>query len=246
MSDLPETLRESSHHTDFSRQPFRITTIRGPGPCRSYTFPRDQELVRIGRAECNDVCLQDPKVSREHMELRRGQEGLEIRNKGTRRVLVNNVLYPKGPVPPFAFLTLGDTVLRLEHLPGDAGSADRLCGMVGSSEVMRVLYKQLEKLAQTDWTILIEGETGTGKELAADAIHSLSQRRNNPLVKLNCGAFAATVLESELFGHEKGAFTGAISQRKGLFEIAHGGTIFLDEIGEMPMDQQVKLLRLLE
>ena len=108
------------------------------------------------------------------------------------------------------------------------------------------ILKSVEQVASTDATVLIQGETGTGKELVARAIHSLSKRQHRPLVKVNCGALPANLMESELFGHEKGAFTGAIEKRIGRFELAHEGTIFLDEIGDQPIETQVKLLRTLQ
>ncbi len=118
--------------------------------------------------------------------------------------------------------------------------------IVGRSPLVSEAVDRLIQVAPTDLTVLITGESGTGKEVFAKAIHGMSQRRNQPLVSVNCGAIPATLLEAELFGHERGAFTGAVEQRHGFFEAAHRGTIFLDELGEMPLDTQVKLLRVLE
>jgi transcriptional regulator with GAF, ATPase, and Fis domain len=108
------------------------------------------------------------------------------------------------------------------------------------------VFKSIEMVAPTDSTVLILGETGTGKELMASAIHEASKRRRGVMVKVNCAALPPTLVESELFGHERGAFTGALQQKKGRFELAHRGTIFLDEIGELPLEMQVKLLRVLQ
>lgn len=119
-------------------------------------------------------------------------------------------------------------------------------GIVGESKLIRELLVRLLQAAPTDLNILITGETGTGKEVFANAVHGLSKRNKHPLIKVNCAAIPETLLESELFGHEKGAFTGALEQRKGFFEAADKGTIFLDEVGEMPLGTQVKLLRVLE
>ena len=106
-------------------------------------------------------------------------------------------------------------------------------GIIGESDIMRDIMLQLLKVSPTNLTVLITGETGTGKEVFAHAMHGLSERSTQPFISVNCGAIPETLLESELFGHEKGAFTGAVEQRKGFFEVAHKGTIFLDEIGEM-------------
>ncbi len=119
-------------------------------------------------------------------------------------------------------------------------------GIVGRSQAIRDLVRQIVSIAPTDLSVLITGESGTGKEVVAKAIHELSPRRNKPMISVNCGAIPEGILESELFGHEKGAFTGAVASKKGYFELADGGTIFLDEIGEMPLQTQVKLLRVLE
>ncbi|MCS6320066.1 MAG: sigma-54-dependent Fis family transcriptional regulator, partial [Nitrospira sp.] len=122
----------------------------------------------------------------------------------------------------------------------------RLEHLVGTSAPMRMVLDFVEKVADSDSTVLIEGESGTGKELIARMLHFNSMRRERPLVPVNCGAIPETLLESELFGHEKGAFTGAAHTRLGRFELAHGGTIFLDEVGEMSLPLQVKLLRVLQ
>lgn len=118
--------------------------------------------------------------------------------------------------------------------------------IIGKSDHINEIKSRINAIADVDSTILIMGETGTGKEIVAQEIHYNSKRRNKPLIKVNCAALAKTVLESELFGHERGAFTGAFNLKKGKFELAHGGTIFLDEIGELPIDVQVKLLRVLQ
>jgi len=119
-------------------------------------------------------------------------------------------------------------------------------GIIGESEKIKEVIEMIDQISATDITILIAGESGTGKELIADAVHRRSLRKHQPFVRVNCGAIPAGILESELFGHVKGAFTGAVGERKGYFETANNGTIFLDEIGEMPLETQVKLLRVLE
>jgi formate hydrogenlyase transcriptional activator len=141
---------------------------------------------------------------------------------------------------------VGRQDIKNPHLPGNEGESERHHGIIGNSRAIKSVLDQIDVVAPTDSTVLIQGETGTGKELFAQAIHSLSPRHNGPLVKLNCAAVPAGLIESELFGHERGAFTGALTQRIGRFEMANGGTLFLDEIGDLALDLQVKLLRVLQ
>jgi DNA-binding NtrC family response regulator len=122
----------------------------------------------------------------------------------------------------------------------------RFGSMVGASSAMQAVYDRVSRVGPTDAAVLITGESGTGKELVAETLHRLSRRGHRPYIAINCGAIAANLIESELFGHERGAFTGADRQRKGVFERAHQGTLFLDEVSEMPLELQVKLLRVLE
>src|SRR5678816_3225965 len=127
--------------------------------------------------------------------------------------------------------------IRLDHNIGN---------MVGEGPAFQSVLKSVQIVAPTDSTVLILGETGTGKELVARAIHEMSSRSKGSFVKVNCAAIPATLLESELFGHEKGSFTGAVAQKIGRFELAHGGTLFLDEVGEIPLELQSKLLRAIQ
>jgi formate hydrogenlyase transcriptional activator len=132
------------------------------------------------------------------------------------------------------------------YLEDEIRTDNRFEEIVGQSHALKAVLRQVETVAPTDSTVLIYGETGTGKELMARAIHDLSSRRQGTFVKLNCAAIPTGLLESEMFGHEKGAFTGAIAQRIGRFELAHRGSMFLDEVGEIPLELQTKLLRVLQ
>ncbi|MGH8538566.1 MAG: sigma-54 interaction domain-containing protein, partial [Gammaproteobacteria bacterium] len=163
---------------------------------------------------------------------------------------------PSGHYTRTMFIDITDRVLmeqeqaRLQaqnlYLREEIKSAHNFDEIVGRSAAFQSVLTNVRRVAATDASVLIRGETGTGKELIARAVHSASKCRDKPLIKINCAALPAGLVESELFGHEKGAFTGAIAKRIGRFELADGGTIFLDEIGEIPLDVQVKLLRVLQ
>ena len=146
----------------------------------------------------------------------------------------------------FQFGSLLKELKELRTMVDTTGGASLENTIIGKSQKMQEIYKLIGRVASSDATVLIQGESGTGKELVADAIQRHSHLKDKPYVKINCGAFTETLLDSEIFGHEKGAFTGAVAQRKGLFEIAEGGTVFLDEINSMPHSLQVKLLRVLQ
>jgi DNA-binding NtrC family response regulator len=143
-------------------------------------------------------------------------------------------------------IALRRAIAQIGYLREEIQSTYDFTDVIGQSEPLREILEKVKRVAPTDATVLITGETGTGKELVARAIHNLSPRQSQPLVKVNCGAIAPGLVESELFGHEKGAFTGAQERRIGRFELADGGTIFLDEIAELSLDNQVKLLRVLQ
>src|SRR5213594_1268453 len=137
---------------------------------------------------------------------------------------------------------------RLVHGKGEPQeqAASLSASLVGQSDAMKQVYEAIRRVSQSQATVLLRGESGTGKELVAKAIHMAGPRAPGPFVRLHCAAVTETLLESELFGHERGAFTGAIETRKGRFEVAGGGTLFLDEVGEIPLSIQVKLLRVLQ
>jgi formate hydrogenlyase transcriptional activator len=171
-----------------------------------------------------------------------------IRKDGTRvPVLVATAILE---VSPFRWITLVQDLRerdRLENIDEEVVEVrDNFEEIVGSSTAMKRVMRRVEVVAPTDATVLILGETGTGKELVARAIHRMSSRRNFPFITLNCAAIPTGLLESELFGYERGAFTGALSQKIGRFELAHRGTLFLDEVGDIPLDLQPKLLRALQ
>jgi DNA-binding NtrC family response regulator len=179
-----------------------------------------------------------------------GQANLETAVEALRAGVVD---YLEKPVDQARLKAVLGGILRssgfreeIRSLRGELRELGRFGALIGRSPAMQAVYDLLAKVAPTDATVLVTGESGTGKELVAETVHRLSRRAQRPFVAVNCGAISGNLIESELFGHERGSFTGAERQRKGVFERAHTGTLFLDEISEMPVELQVKLLRVLE
>jgi len=211
----------------------------------------EKERVMIGRSSGADLTLNDPSVSYVHAEIVASPEGHRLRDLGS-----TNGIFMLGHrvrdvfLRPGSEFLVGNNLLRFQPLDTlvkiPLSLRDRFGQALGRSVRMRELFAVLEKAAASDLPILVRGETGTGKELLATAIHNYSLRKNRPMLVLDCGATPANLIEDTLFGHEKGAFTGAEAARRGLFEEADGGTLFIDEVGELRLDLQPKLLRVLE
>ena len=216
---------------------------------KSHRF--DSATVRIGAGTGNDLVLDRPTVSAVHAEVLTTPQGFRLRDLGsTNGTSVNGVRIMDAFVGDGAQIVVGDVQLQLrlgrDVVNQPLSTATELNGAVGTSSAMRAVFSRIERVAKTDATVLIHGETGTGKEVTAWAIYEASKRAKEPFVVVDCASIARTLIESELFGHEKGAFTGADKRRIGAFERAHGGTLFLDELGELELDLQPKLLRVLE
>src|SRR4051812_22055748 len=218
-------------------------------PSQEWTF--DKEEIRIGSMEDNDVVLGDDTVSRYHCKIVQDEQSYTLVDlRSTNGTFINKVRVREAFLKPGCIMAVGQSQLRFnareEEVTIVPSRSDRCAGLIGGNAKMREIYTIIEKIAPTATTVVIDGETGTGKEVVAQAIHSLSPRSRNDLVVFDCGAVPPNLIESELFGHEKGSFTGAVMTRQGLFEQADGGTLFLDELGELPIDLQPKLLRALE
>lgn len=228
---------------------FHLVVSRGPNAGASFTSVAERTV--IGTHASADWVIEDDTVSRFHCEIVATGEGFQVRDLKSRNgTLVDNVSIQSADLRSSAILKLGGTELRFElrsdRARVEVSEEERFGALVGRSLSMRRVFSQLERAAESSVTVLLEGETGTGKDLVADALHQRSHRRAGPFVVIDCSAVPAELLESELFGHDKGAFTGAMTARIGAFEEASGGTVFLDEIGELPADLQPKLLRALE
>jgi DNA-binding NtrC family response regulator len=221
------------------------------GPSSGLRADVEKPLFRIGAHETNDLVLADETVSQHHLELSVAPDGYRVVDLSSSNgtflgpVRVSDITI----VEPLT-LQVGNSTIRIS--PGavekevPASPRGKFGSVLGRSVVMRELFDQLEAVSASDCSVLIEGETGSGKEQVAESVHNESERKEGPFVVVDCGALSGELLESELFGHAKGAFTGAVEERKGLMQVADGGTVFLDEVGELPLSLQAKLLGALE
>ena len=227
----------------------RLVVVDGPDRGQQLTI--DKPIVRIGSNDKNDLILTDSTVSRFHCEIRRVRdEYFFVDRHSTNGCYVGDLRLVEGCLYPNCEVLVGSSLIRFEPLienleivPSEENTYGEL---VGSAPKMRKIYGLLDKVAPSELSVVIQGETGTGKELIARAIHQFSRRKAGPLVIFDCSAFPESLLESELFGHEKGSFSGAVRTHRGVFERAEGGTIFFDELGEMSVSLQPKFLRALE
>ena len=229
---------------------YTLEVTAGPAAGTRRSF--DRRLVYIGSSPECAFPIDDPTVSRSHCKLEVDHRGFRLRDLGSKNGCFTGGLRVVDAYLPSdgATITLGDSELRFqpsaETVDVELSRQSRFGDIIGESLQMREIFAMLARVAPTDVTVLVDGESGTGKELVAEALHSHSRRANKPFVIFDCSAVAENLIESELFGHVKGAFTGATSSRVGAFHAANGGTLFLDEIAELQPDLQPKLLRALE
>lgn len=254
-SELPPAAPSPTKITYIDGRPTTITLRRcklevaGAGGVREHVF--DQDVVSVGASSDNDLVLEDETVSRNHCRIFLEGSFYMIKDlDSTNGTFVNRVRVREAWLKPDCTVMIGKTEVRfapvsekLRIVPSDKHSYGE---MIGRDAKMREIYAIIEKIAPTDATVIIEGETGTGKEVVARTLHQSSRRNSGPFMVFDCGAVPENLIESELFGHEKGSFTGALATRQGIFELANGGTVFLDELGELAIDLQPKLLRVLE
>jgi DNA-binding NtrC family response regulator len=230
----------------------KVELIVNPGaPDARKRHTLESETIIVGTGKDSDVELDDSTVSRSHCKIQSTSEGYIVTDlESTNGTYVDGVRVRSAFLSPKSVLAVGNTEIQFEpieeRVPIEPSSFHRLGDIVGRSEKIREVFGIIEKIAPTNSTVVIEGETGTGKEVVARTVHELSNRQEEPFVVFDCGAVPDNLIESELFGHEKGSFTGATMSREGVFQAADGGTIFLDELGELNLELQPKLLRVLE
>lgn len=243
------TVYMESHLERLEAPRFELTVAKGPNKGESIVC--EGLSLRVGAAPDNDLILDDATVSRHHLRIELDPRGYRLKDLDSKNgVVLENIPVKDAYLPSSCRIAIGDTLLKYkegrERVDVELVKESRLGEMLGASPQMRHLFALIRRVADTEATILVEGESGTGKELTARALHDLSSRATRPFEILDCSAIPESLIESELFGHLKGAFTGAVDRRKGAVENAAGGTLFLDEIGELPLAVQGKVLRLIE
>jgi DNA-binding NtrC family response regulator len=238
-------------------RPVRALVLDGADRGQSVELASGQ-AVGVGSSPDNALRLNDMTVSRYHVELTLRRGSIEVRDLDSMNgTYIGDVRIERAFVRPGTTLSIGATHVALsEQLEGaspthsephaDSDALAEAPGLIAKSPAMRKVAHTIARLARSNVSVLLHGETGTGKEVLARALHDLSDRRDQPFEVVDCGSMAPTLIASELFGHDRGAFTGANGERPGAFERAHGGTVFLDEIGELPLDLQPMLLGVLE
>lgn len=244
-----DPLKHESGGFKLKSRKIRVEVIKGPDTGKMVELPGIS--VRIGSSHDCDFVLTDTTVSRVHLKLRIERERIRVLDEGSRNgTWIDGTEVRDAVARPDSLIVIGGTTLRLRMLADvielPLSARESFGALLGKSIAMRRVFSLLECVAARDCTLLVEGETGTGKELVAMGVHAASARATRPFVIFDCSAAAPTLIENALFGHMKGAFTGATSEFPGIFEEADGGTLFLDEIGELPLELQPKLLRALE
>ncbi|MEY4509811.1 MAG: hypothetical protein RLZZ450_1933 [Pseudomonadota bacterium] len=244
---LPDRLVTQALDPDESVADCRWNVLVGRGH-EARRIAVGERPLRVGKAAHNDLVLSDPTVSAEHCRFELAGSALVVRDlDSTNGTYVQGVRVTRARVSAGAQVRVGRTDLQVVARAGDAALAPpALRGMVAASIAMQQLVGDARRFAELPWPLLLLGPSGVGKEELAGLVHREGSRKKGPLVALNAGGLPRELVESELFGHERGAFTGAHAQRRGVFEQAHGGTLFLDEIGELPLSLQSRLLRVLE
>ncbi len=249
--EIRTSIVSGSYHRPTPERSFRMAVVGGPSAGANRAI--ESREFRIGKAAANDLTLLDPTVSRFHCVIELTPQGLMLRDLGsTNGTQVGGCFVERAYLTPLVPIQVGSSTLQVmtvsapgdeERSSSDAGHDARL---LGSSVAVTQLLAILPRVANAGVTVLLEGETGTGKTMLAEMIHRAGSHPEGPFIIVDCGSIPPNLIESELFGHERGSFTGATERHIGAFEAATGGTIFLDEIGELPLALQPKLLRVLE
>ncbi|HTJ85496.1 MAG TPA: sigma 54-interacting transcriptional regulator [Polyangiaceae bacterium] len=246
---ITEILSRDASGLKLRSRKLRIDVVDGPQQGQGFDYAGPD--VKIGSARGCDLVLFDGAVSRHHLTLKIERGRVRVVDAQSRNgTVLDGVAVRDAYARDDSSIALGNSVLRVRLLQDvievPLSSRERFGALLGRSVAMRIVFTLLERAAAVDDTVLVQGETGTGKELVAEALHEEGPRASGPFVVFDCSAVAPSLMESELFGHVRGAFSGALVDREGALEAADGGTLFLDEIGELPIDLQPKLLRALE